>query len=135
MPLLTIRAEQMSVLGRHKQLVWLDERLMALYPEFAGLSATERHQWIENGLSRAAAFRLGVQEYLPFLCVEQTFGAGFADRPEYDWARRILEERQIDAGERMRRLKKAAIRRLLEEEDRLQAQTGQGRDSGGNEAR
>jgi hypothetical protein len=122
MPLLTIRAEQMAVLGRHKQLQWLDERLSELYPAFAALSASERNKWIEDGLSRAAVFRLRVDEYLPFLCVEQTFGAGFADRPEYDWARRILEERLVDSGQRMRRLKKAAIRRLLDEEDRLLAQ-------------
>jgi hypothetical protein len=123
MPQLTIRAEQMAVFRNQMEIDWLDERLSELYPDFAASSPNERKQWIEGGLTRAAAFQLSPNDHLPFLSLEQTFGAGCFDSPEYHWGRKILEDTSLEPSRRMRHLKKAAVRRLLDEEDRLAAPT------------
>src|SRR5579863_9740214 len=122
MPQLTIRAEQMENMRELTAVGWLDERLCASYQNFAATSPSERRQWIERGLKRARAFRLSVNELLPFLSLEQTFGTGCFDSPEYEWGRRILANVAVQPSLRIRQLKKAAVRRLLDEEDRLSAE-------------
>jgi len=117
----------MAALGRQSQIQWLDEKLCALYPPFAATLASERYLAIEQGLDRAATLGLASGDSLKFLCFEQTFGPAFVDQPEHEWARRILADGAVEPDQRMRNLKKAAIRRLFAEEDRLAAEAARAR--------
>lgn len=117
---LVIRQAQMSALQLEMDGRWYDTELAALYPSFAAATSTERRQWVEQGLKRAAGFGLARPEFFQFLCFEQTFFPGCLEAPEYQWAREILNTRDQNAAERMKRLRQKTIARLIDIETQLE---------------
>ncbi len=119
--MLVIRDQQMAVLGFDADAAWCEEKLANLYPAFAGASAAERRKQTRGGLRRALKLNIERAEYLQFLCFEQTFPPGCLEEPSFEWARRILAEPK-SSNERMKRLRRETIRRLLELEARQEAE-------------
>ncbi len=116
--LLTIRQAQFDALQRESDIGWYDQQLEALYPQFAQAPATQRREWIDAGLRRAAAYGLHRPEHFQFLCFEQTFAPGSLDTPAFEWAQRILSEPAVSSSERVKRLRQQSIRHLLDVEAR-----------------
>jgi hypothetical protein len=120
--LLLIRQEQIAALQLDTDMRWYDRQLADLYPGFAAAPAAQRLQWIRGGIDRAHAARLGRSEVFQFLCFEQTFHPGCLDEAGFEWARALLAPADSPAAERMKQLRHACIRRLLQLEAQQLAQ-------------
>lgn len=110
----------MAALQRDSDVRWYERELAELYPPFAAVASAERRQWIRASIQRASAFGLGRPEFFQFFCFEQTYPPGCLDDPTFAWARRILEQQDQAPSERIQKLRKETIRRLIEEEERQQ---------------
>ncbi len=119
--MLVIRAQQMAVLSFEADAEWCDQQLANIYPAFAAAPVADRRKWTSEGLERALKLNIERAEYLQFLCFEQTYSPGCLEQPSFEWARRILAEPKSSA-ERMKRLRRETIRRLLELEARQEAE-------------
>ncbi len=114
--MLVIRDAQRAALQLDTDVRWFEGRLTQLYPAFAQAAASQRQQWVREGLARAKALGLTRAERLQFLCFEHTFFPGCLDTEAYAWARRLLVQPGVPPAERMKALRHETIHRLLHEE-------------------
>jgi hypothetical protein len=115
--MLVIRDVQRAALQLDTDTRWFEGRLSQLYASFAQASASQRQQWIREGVARAKAVGLTRAERLQFLCFEQTFFPGCLDTEEFAWARRLLAQPGVPPAERMKAVRHETIRRLLQAEE------------------
>jgi len=119
---LVIRRAQFTALQLATDRRWYESQLAELYPTFAQATSSQRREWVDGGIRRAREVGLGRAEILQFLCFEQTFSPDCLSEPSFEWARRLLDDRDKVPAVRMKQLRQETIRRLLDVEARQESE-------------
>ncbi len=108
---LRIREPQLRVLREAALLSSVEAGLLRHFPDqCARLGRRRLGRLISDSRSRARAFGFSMSEVQGFASFELIFGERYWDAFQYRWARRILEDKDIELSvDRFRALREAAI--------------------------
>jgi hypothetical protein len=113
-PMLVIRNEQMAALSRARKdrfKARLAAELPAAHPvELASVDAAGVRALVDAGVERAERYAIdteeGIRRYVGLTVVH---GAAFEERPDYGWARTVLERKDLPADTRVDQVEKIAV--------------------------
>jgi hypothetical protein len=112
--MLVIRNEQMAALSRARKAQFkarLAAELPAAHPvELASLDAAGVRALVDAGVERAERYAIDTEEGIRrYVAMTVVHGAAFEERPDYAWARTVLERRDLPADTRVDQVETIAV--------------------------
>lgn len=114
MAILQIREAQMRALRQPSMLFRVEGELRRLFPaQCREMSSSTLYQLAEYSIDQAKALGFDPEQYVGFASLILVFGPDFWEQPEYEWAKRILDDRWLwTPAHRMQELREASVRHL-----------------------
>ena len=128
---LRIREAQLRVMREAALLHSVEAGLLRHFPSYcAELGRAELARFVAASRGRARAFNFSMAEIQGFASFELIFGERYWESYDFRWARRILEDKDIEVpAERFQALRQASIfylARLAEKEEAASAERDNG---------
>jgi len=109
--MLTIRSQQLELLGRVPLAGWLARMLTSLFPDVV-LPDARLKEFVRMSTERGVALGFGAAELPAWVALEFALGDAFHMLPENAWAAEILADRTCPRADAVQRLREQAILQL-----------------------